>query len=120
MLTPTSRTTPQAALEIILDTMPLHLFIQLTGLNAYNRLGKQLDIPWRAENTMARTHLQFWEDYTEKAIGNMQDDRCRETIWTRKVNINLESFNGNSKYIRHSEYTIYTDGSKLKSDTGTG
>ena len=30
----------------------------------------------------------------------------------KTYNVNLESFKGRKKYLRHSEYTIYTDGSK--------
>ena len=30
----------------------------------------------------------------------------------KMYNINLESLKGGKKHLRHSEYTIYTDGSK--------
>ena len=57
---------------------------------------------------------------TQQVTGNIPDDRCQETIWERKTNINLKSFSDIPKYTRKSEYMIYTDGSMLSSQTDTG
>ena len=38
----------------------------------------------------------------------------------KTYNVNLESLKGGKKHLRHSEYTIYTDGSKKQEGTGGG
>ena len=41
-------------------------------------------------------------------------------VWEKTYNVNLESLKGDKKHLRHSEYTIYTDGSKKQEGTGGG
>ena len=41
-------------------------------------------------------------------------DACNTRIWENMYNVNLESLKGGKKHLRHSEYTIYIDGSKKK------
>ena len=36
----------------------------------------------------------------------------------KTYNVNLDSLKGGKKHMRHSEYTIYTDGSKKEEGTG--
>ena len=38
----------------------------------------------------------------------------------KTYNVNLESLKGGKKHLRHSEYTIYTDGSKKQEGAGGG
>ena len=38
----------------------------------------------------------------------------------KTYNVNLESLKGGKKHLRHSEYTIYSDGSKKQEGTGGG
>lgn len=35
-------------------------------------------------------------------------------------NVNMESLKGGAKHLRHSEYTIYTDGRKKEEGMGAG
>ena len=46
------------------------------------------------------------------------DNRCNETLWTRKTCFNLKSFSGQKKFLTKSEMTIYTDGSKTENGVG--
>ena len=41
-------------------------------------------------------------------------------MWEKTYNVNLESLKGGKKHLRHSEYTIYSDGSKKLEGTGGG
>ena len=45
---------------------------------------------------------------------------CNTRVWEKTYNVNLESLKGGRKHLRHSEYTIYTDGSKKHEGTGGG
>ena len=47
-------------------------------------------------------------------------DTCNTRVWEKTYNVNLESLKGGKKHLRHSEYTIYTDGSKKQERTGGG
>lgn len=45
-------------------------------------------------------------------------DTCKDTVWSKKYKVNLDSFDRKWKDITWAEYTIYTDGSKI--DKGVG
>ena len=108
------RPMPQAGLEIILYIEPLELHIIKTGLTAYTRLKTQLgDYRW-VEYKDSLHLLQYWEQHLRSLNKNYPHivDRCEVTILDRIATINLDSFNGNSKYTIRSERTIYTDSSK--------
>ena len=47
-------------------------------------------------------------------------DVCNELILDRKVKINIDRFDEDRKDISQSQFTIYTNGSKIKEDTGPG
>jgi hypothetical protein len=116
------RTTPQAALNLILDITPLHLHIQELALSAYARLGPVLGVPWQTENAGRYTpHLWYLNTLLEKLSLELPDtDACQEEIYDRHFQINYDSFDGTRKHRQHSEYTIYTDGSKTKHGSGAG
>ena len=114
-----TKTTPQASLEIMIDLLPIELMIQKTGLAAYLRLRNQLT-PF-ANTDKHKSHLKYWDDLIKQQ--NIQipiTDKCQSRVWEKSYNVNLESLNGKSKHTQHSEFTIYTDGSKKKEGTGGG
>ena len=99
------RNTPQASIEIMIELM-----IQKSGISAYIRLKKQLATPFQTQGKMTAPHLQYWENLIcDYNIKTPITDSCSETY-----NVNMESLKGGKKHLRHSEYTIYTDGSKKK------
>ena len=48
------------------------------------------------------------------------DDRCQVTTSIRNYHVILGTFQTNSSSVKHSEYTIYTDGSKTDNGVGSG
>ena len=56
-LTPTTRSTPQAALEILYNIKPLDLHLTETGIKTYLRLKQQLDTPKQTERIQG--HLSY-------------------------------------------------------------
>ena len=70
---------------------------------------------------MVTPHLQYWKNLiNDYKIIAPKTVACNKRVWEKKYNVNLESFKGEKKYLRHSEYTIYTDGSKKIEGTGGG
>jgi len=120
-----SRKCPQASLEILVDLIPVDLMVLKTGLAAYHRLKRVLPSPGMNisyKNKLHSTpHLQYWESQSDSLRMNLQTtDQCEETIWEKSYHVNLDSFDGDKKHRKHSEYTAYTDGSKTVHGTGAG
>ena len=68
MITSTTRTTPQASLEIIYNIQPLDIYLKEMGLAAYVRLKPQLVKPWANKLTFAKPHLKYWDDVMKDAF----------------------------------------------------
>ena len=120
MLTTTTRTTPQASLEIMYNLPPLDIFIQEIGLMTYARLKTQLDKPWHSKKTFETPHLAHWENLLKKVAIPDTDDRCNEHNRHKTYHVMLSSFITNRHKIKPSEYTIFTDGSKTSNGVGAG
>jgi hypothetical protein len=117
-----NRTTPQAALNLMLDITPIHLHIQELAIAAFARLEPVLGHPWRPIQDSKRVpHLWQLKTLLEsRCLQLPQTDSCKEEVFDRHFIINLDSFDGLSKHRQHAEYTIYTDGSRTASGTGSG
>jgi hypothetical protein len=115
-------TTPQAALNIILDITPINLHIEELAISAFNRLEPVLSFPWKpSQNAKRIPHLWYLRTLLESRCLNLpKTDSCKEEIFDRNFCINLDSFDGHRKHRQHMEYTVYTDGSKTQSGTGSG
>ena len=101
------------------DIMPIELMIQKDGISAYLRLKPQLEVQSAAQNKKYIPHLQYWENPIEEyKIKLPMTDLCNTRVWEKIYNVHLESLEGGSKYLRHSEYTVYTDGSKKEEGMG--
>ena len=119
-LTPTTRSTPQASLEIMYNIPPLDLFLRTQGISTYLRLKTQLDPTWEPKNNTI-SHLHFWDQEVGKSQELWQgDDRCFEVNCDSKINFNMDSLKGGSKHLIKSQVTIYTDGSKTNQGVGSG
>ena len=120
-VTTISRTTPQASIELMIDLIPIELMIQKSGISTYIRLRHQLEQHTQSTLPKFKPHLSYWEQLIhELDIGLIHTDKCSARVWEKTYNVNMESLNGKSKHRQHSEYTIYTDGSKKKEGTGGG
>ena len=61
MITSTTRTTPQASLELLYNIPPLDIHLKEIGLATYVRLKPQLEKLWLSKLTFAKPHLSYWE-----------------------------------------------------------
>ena len=120
-----SRRAPQASIEVLTDLLPIELHIKKLGMQALVRLREIL--PKQAINyTKGRKrhgtpHLQYWHELLEaNQIFLRTSDVCSQTVWDRTYTVNTASFDGHRKHRTHSEYTVYTDGSKTNEGTGAG
>ena len=120
MITTTTRSTPQASLEILYNIPPLDIYLQEIGLTAYARLQSQLGQPWHSKSTFRIPHITYWNNMLKDALIEVEDDRCNIINWDKRYHIILSSFTNNRLSIKPSEYTVYTDGSKTENGTGAG
>ena len=119
MIANTRRTTPRLALEVLYDLPPLDLITKYEGLAAVARNKHiMIDNERNARNTNG--HLLYWLN-TASSLGIRIDDTdaIKADLWDRKYIVNQNSFSNKGKPI-HSQYTIYTDGSKTDDHVGSG
>ena len=79
-----TRTTSQAALNIMFDLTPLHLHIQELAISAYNRLEAVIGMPWEpVSKTKKAPHLWYLNQLLNNYCLNLPaTDACQENIWT--------------------------------------
>ena len=68
MITATTRTTPQSALELLYNIPPLDIHLKEIGLATYVRLRPQLDKPWTPKITFVKPHLSYWDAMMKEAL----------------------------------------------------
>jgi ribonuclease HI len=112
------RSTPTRAVELITGLVPLNLAIEEKAMLSYTRL-KNKD-PLSESLRATDSHLLYWKEKCEN-IGDTSNTESRiEDCHPKKYDVNLSSFSGEKKYSRRSQYTVYTDGSKLNGKLGAG
>ena len=108
----------------MLDIMPLHLFCRQEGLAAHARLDDLLRLDWPGTSdrkTHAISHLKYWQmTMRELGLNFANSDRCTQTKWSLGFRINRDSFTGEAKHRKLSQYNVYTDGSRSEGQTGAG
>ena len=118
------RSTPTAALEIMLDITPLHHFCLQEGLSARCRLHDVLGLDWPGtaqKKTHAISHLRHWENIMQAHdLRPEAMDRCSRTEWSSGYRLNRDSFDGTAKHRHLTQYNIFTDGSRIGNCTGAG
>ena len=118
------KSTPTTALEIMLDVTPLHLFCIQEAVAARVRLDAVLELGWHGTShtkNHAVSHMRFLNDRLEDmGIDTKGTDRCSRLKWSNGFKINRDSFNGEAKHRKASQYNVFTDGSKLEDRTGAG
>ena len=118
-------TTPTPAGEVILGLKPLDLVIQEKGLKDYLRLKHILSPPAQTHNKHKLrhniSHAQHWHILAiESNTLTLVTDKCKDIVWSKHYEVNTDSFDGKHKHVTRSEYTIYTDGSKIDKKVGSG
>ena len=118
------KSTPTTALEIMLDIKPLHLFCVQEALAARIRLDPVLEFGWDGlshTKTHSTSHMKFLQNKLEKYdINPDSTDRCSVMKWSAGFKINRESFDGSAKHRQPTQFNVFTDGSKLNDQTGSG
>ena len=117
-MTTIERTTPQASLELMTHILPLDLHIKEMTIKAYTRLKNQLDTPRKPTKSFILPHLAYCSNNADYLDTN--DDRCEYLEWERRLCICKESFKADPKIWQKSEFTVYTDGSKINDKVGSG
>ena len=120
MITSTTRSTPQASLELLYNIPPLDIHLQEIGLTTYARLQAPLGQPWHSKSTFKTPHITYWSNMMKEALIEVDDDRFNSINWDKRYHVILSSFTSNRVSIKPLEYTIYTDGSKTENGVGAG
>ena len=116
-LTPTTRSTPQASLEILYNIPPLDLYLEEQGLITYMRIKHTLRKPTNTDNF---SHIIYWDTLMNSHADLLQtNDSCNKTNRNNIFRVNLDSMNGAKKHLTQSEVTAYTDGSKMLEGVGS-
>ena len=118
------KSTPTIALEVMLDVQPLHLFCVQEALAARIRLDAVIEFGWHGTShtkNHATSHLKFLDNkLQEYKINPKNSDKCNLLKWSSGFRINRDSFDGNKKHRQPTQYNVYTDGSKIDGQTGSG
>ena len=124
MITWTRKSCPTRGLEIIYDMMPIHLHLEKTAISSYIRLEENLPKPWlnlKKKNIIPVSHLaRIRETISKHEELREQTDAIEEIAKENEFFVNLESFEGGKKHRQHTQYNIYTDGSKQNGKAGAG
>ena len=118
------KSTPTAALEVMLDVMPLHLFCQREGTAARIRLKEVIGRDWEGtcdRKTHAISHMRHWDNVLEQYKINLSNtDACSLVKWNAGFHINRDSFDGKAMHRGLTQYNVYTDGSRKSEQSGAG
>ena len=118
------KSTPTAALEVMLDVPPLELHARQEGLASRCRLNDVVSLDWTGtsnKKTHATSHLKYWDDLLHRyAIDPSSIDRCSTLKWSNGFRLNRDSFTGGSKHRTQTQYNLFSDGSRLGGQTGCG
>ena len=118
------KSTPTQALEVMLDVMPLHTFVEQEALAARLRLDNVLRLEWSGKNsnkTHSVSHLRYWKDALETGkINYSNPDRCDRTRYEQHFVLDRTSFDGAPEHRTRLQFSAYTDGSRKDDQTGSG
>ena len=118
------KSTPTAALEVMTDVMPLHLFCVQEAILARIRLNDVIEFGWHGTSHTKRhaiSHLKFLEQkLSAYKLNPGNTDRCSTLMWNDGYRINWDSFDGSAKHRQQTQVNAFTDGSKMENKTGSG
>ena len=118
------KSTPTIALEVMLEVMPLHLVCVQEAVAARVRLDNVLEFGWHGTSHTKRhatSHMKFLQERLgQYRIDPRNTDVCSSLQWNKGFKINWSSFDGTAKHRQLSQVNAYTDGSKIKEQTGAG
>ena len=116
--------TPTRGLQITYGILPLHLFIKQTGALTFARLHHLLPCGWDSTIKAKKhsiPHRRYWEGIFQKwNITLGEDDYCNNPAGNKNFQVCTDSFNGGAKFKKHTQFNLYTDGSKIEDKVGWG
>jgi ribonuclease HI len=124
LITSAFHTTPTAALERLLDLMPLDIQLATEALQSVHRM--KMEGTWRNVNATSNSHVRLMEDIMTSVTGmNMPCDLTRERSIRRKnYEVIVEERNAAKATVnddmKHEEIRVFTDGSRMAEKTGLG
>ena len=122
------RSLPTRGLELLLDTFPLHLWLEKEALAAYIRLAKQLELTWSGRNnnkTRNIAHRRYWVEKVDQHNLSMlllEIDTCSISSDRQLFKIRQDSFHSNQEFYENlykTDWDIFTDGSKKEGQVGS-
>ena len=79
---------------------------------------------WSGSNTNKThniSHIKHWNNNLERFdIQPSGGDRCSQLKWNAGYHINRDSFSGEAKHRKPTQFNVYTDGSRYEDQTGFG
>ena len=117
---------PMRGMELITDTMPLHLYLVKMAIATFTRVHKQTPLEWEGmyenKNYSSVTYGTGTSSVTKSASTRhlLDSDRCDLIAPKQAYQVDLSSFRGGREYREHQQYNIYTDGSKTGTKVGSG
>ena len=112
-IAPVRKSTPTAALELLYNIMPLHLYIREHALKSAVRVG--IDPGWEPCGKKGHQHLLL--ESLPNEVSNLKSDNHRTTmIWEQNYFVKI----GDGSDIPHRDWKCYTDGSKIGIKAGSG
>ena len=127
LCTQVPKSTPNVALETILNVAPLDQHIIETGLTTFYRLQTQIPMMWSGTTVKKRvyysvSHKRFWLNKIDEMSlppVNSTLDACHKIREPALYHVDIASFL-HTGHQPLSAYNVFTDGSKLNGRTGAG
>ena len=111
-IAPVRKSTPTAALELLYDIMPLHLFLQEHALKTAIRVG--IDPQWIPTTTKGHQHLLIKSLPLE--LRKKSDSHSVTLDWEQNYSVVI----GDGADIPHRDWKCYSDGSRTGQKAGSG
>ena len=113
-IAPVRKSTPTAALELLYDVLPLHLFLKEHALKTALRL--EISPKWFPRDTKGHQH-KLLDSLPNEIRGCKMDNARTSTIWEQNYEVLIGM--GDDIPIKR-DWTCYTDGSKVGKRAGSG
>jgi ribonuclease HI len=111
--------TPTAGLEVIMNVLPLDLFIKQSAAYAMWRIQSCRQIKLQRLGARFQTHRQYNLNNLRMAAGQVADGDVIQTkrYWNKNYSSDGDCWSGKPQ---DSQIMVYTDGSRFKGKTGGG
>ena len=116
--------TPTQALRIIYGIPPTRVMIDKFAIDTLLRYRYRMTLDWdglTGGKKRHKSHLAYlWDHVREMGVARTEIDDVRVVAPARKFRVVTDSFGGGKKFLARSQFSIYTDGSKISEGVGAG